>query len=195
MDFLYKPSLRVRRRRSVRLAFLPNKVMFMTCCTSSGWSGTHEKAPDPPAASLSFQASVIIAFSFLSVLLFLIPPRTPRLPLLFSPMTQHIVNFQLISVAITSLSPMFLCIFSMTGLISSKTTSTDVNSLSSLVLLLFTPPSSVVLCLIGVACDSWEVSRVRPGRTSWMLKCSVAWRTAWPLRPTREGFAAWSRRS
>lgn len=42
------------------------------------------------------------------------------------------LNFQLISVAITSLSPIFLCIFPMTGLMSSETTSTNVNSLSPL---------------------------------------------------------------
>lgn len=105
----------------------------MTCCTSSGWSGAREKAPDPPAASLSVQASVIIAFSFLSVLLSLSQSTShSSCPSVFS----HDSTFSL-SLSPSLLSPMFLCIFPMTGLMSSETTSTNVNTLSSL---LFLPP-------------------------------------------------------
>lgn len=71
--------------------------MFMTCCRSSHWSATREKATSSPVTSLSLQGSVIMTFSFLTFLfplsVSLFPTHNSHLPLLSSSMTQCLLIF------------------------------------------------------------------------------------------------------
>lgn len=196
--------LSLHPKRHIRSASLPNKVMFMTCSRSSQWS---EKAIKPPVTiqdlplprflSLHFPPLCLPYFVTVCHCHFFFTPHHPwsNTPPSFNCLlssTTSLSCFLLFSFSpLEKIKSFFiikhLCHFNLS--ITDMDIILDIITFSSL-----SSSSSAALYLTGAACDNWQGSRGRRVRTSWTWMSSAAWKTAWPLRPTRGGSAGWSRR-